>query len=163
MLESLQQLTKDIGKELGKAWESLSEGWRELLSRSGNALTRFTRKDAADSTLFGVPAWGVLSGDVVDSGDSILVRVELPGIAKDDCEILVDGNTLYIRGEKRLETEHSSESYYLRQCAFGRFERAIPLPHGVDHEQAEARFKDGVVSIRLPKLPGAEPRRIRIG
>ncbi|MEK7361338.1 MAG: Hsp20/alpha crystallin family protein [Pseudomonadota bacterium] len=165
MLESLQQIGKEVSRELASAWENLSEGWRELLARSGNALTRFTRKGkppAATDTVSAAPVWGLLNGDVIDTGSDIVVRLELPGVAKDDCDIVVDGTILYIRGEKRYSREHSDGSFYVRQCAFGSFQRAIPLPHNVDPGHASSTFIDGVLIITLPKTLALEPRRITI-
>jgi HSP20 family protein len=165
MLESLQQFGKEIGKELARTWEQLSEGWRELLARSSNALTRYTRKDeepanAAAET--GAPRWGLLAGDVSDDGKNIVVRIELPGVDRGDCDIVVDGNTLYIRGEKRYDVEHVGHAYYLRQCAYGSFQRAIGLPHAVDASRAEALYRNGVLTVTLPKTAAAEPRRIAV-
>lgn len=166
MLESLQQFTRDIGRDLARTWENLADGWRELLARSGNALTRFNRGEQADAGATGleaeVPHWGLLAGDVSDDGRQIVVRLELPGVDREDCEIVVDGAMLYIRGEKRHDVEHIGNSYYARQCAYGSFQRAIALPHGVDASQAEASFRKGVLTVKLPKSPATQPRRIAV-
>jgi HSP20 family protein len=165
MLESLQTFGKEIGRELARAWEHLSDGWRELLTRSGNALTRFTRKDEAPDTAAesaGAPSWGLIAGDLLDDGRNIVVRVELPGIERDDCEVIVDGSTLFIRGEKRYDRDHVSGSFYVRQCAYGSFERAIPLPHHVDAGRADAMYRSGVLTVKLPKAGATEPRSIAI-
>lgn len=165
MLESLHNVGKEIGRELVRAWEHLSDGWRELLTRSGNALTRYTRKDeptggAAESP--GAPSWGLIAGDILDDGRNIVVRVELPGIERDDCEVVVDGPALYIRGEKRYDSDYVSGSFYVRQCAYGRFERAIALPHHVDATRADAMYRSGVLTVKLPKAAETAPRSIAI-
>ncbi|MGQ0523317.1 MAG: Hsp20/alpha crystallin family protein [Betaproteobacteria bacterium] len=165
MLESLHNVGKEIGRELVQAWEHLSDGWRELLTRSGNALTRYTRKDeptggAAESD--GAPSWGLIAGDILDDGRNIVVRVELPGIERDDCEVVVDGPALYIRGEKRYDRDYVSGSFYVRQCAYGRFERAIALPHHVDATRADAMYRSGVLTVKLPKATETAPRSIAI-
>jgi len=165
VLESLQQFGKEVSRELASAWENLSEGWRELLARSGNALTRFTRRGkppAATDTGSAAPVWALLNGDVIDTGSDIVVRLELPGVAKEDCDIVVDGTMLYIRGKKRYAREHSNGSFYIRECAYGSFQRAIPLPHNVDPGHAETVFKDGVLTVTLPKTLAMEPRRISV-
>jgi len=164
MLESLQNFGKEFGRELARAWEHLSDGWRELLTRSGNALTRFTRKEdpepAAGAAL--APTWGLIAGDVVDDGRNIVVRIELPGLERDDCEVVVDGPMLYIRGEKRYDHDYVGGSFYVRQCAYGRFERAIALPHHVDAARADAIYRSGVLTVKLPKAAATEPRSIAI-
>jgi HSP20 family protein len=166
MLESLQQFGKEIGRELARTWELLSDGWRELLSRSSNALTHYQRKDepggrpaAAEDH---APSWSVVAGDVMDDGRDIVVRVELPGVNRDDCEIVVDGSTLYIRGEKRHEMDYVGSAYHLRQCAYGVFQRAIALPHNVDASRADATYRNGVLTVKLPKTGAAQPHRIAV-
>lgn len=163
MFETLQQYGKELGKGLARAWENLSDGWRELLTRSSNALTRFTRKDEPGSEpAESAPSWGLIAGDVADDGKNIIVRVELPGVDRDDCDVVVDGSTLYIRGEKRYDHDYVGGSFYVRQCAYGRFERAIALPHYVDATRAEALYRNGVLTVKLPKIASAEPRSIAI-
>lgn len=165
MLQSLQNFGKEIGRELARAWEHLSDGWRELLTRSGNALTRYTRKDEppleANAEAL-APSWGLIAGDVVDDGKNIVVRVELPGIERDDCEVVVDGPTLYIRGEKRYDHDYIGGSFYVRQCAYGSFERVIALPHHVDASRADAMYRSGVLTVKLPRAAATEPRSIAI-
>lgn len=166
MISSIKQIGRDLGRELSRAWENLAEGWREILSRSGNALTHFVRKDdaqqAADGSGMRHPSWSLLAGEVAETGESLIVRLELPGIAAEDCEITLDGNTLYVRGEKRMELEHIRASYYVMERAYGRFERAIPLPRHVDAERAEARFRNGVLTVTIPKLAESTPHKVAI-
>ena len=166
MLESLQQFGKEISKEFARAWDQLADGWRELLSRSTNALTRYKSSGEASTADADegneVPRWGLLAGDVSDDGSHIVVRIELPGVDRNDCEIVVDGSTLYVRGEKRHDVEHIGNSYYLRQCAYGSFQRAIALPHGVDASRADASYRKGVLTVKLPKEPSSQPRRIAV-
>jgi HSP20 family protein len=165
MLESLQQFSKEIGRELARTWEHLSDGWSELLTRSSNALTRYTHKDAAqagDGTAGDAPNWGLLAGDVSDDGRNIVVRLELPGVDRDDYDIVVDGSTLYIRGEKRYDAEHIGSTYYMRQCAYGSFQRVISLPHNVDAARAEAIYRSGVLTVKLPKAAATQPHRVAV-
>lgn len=166
MLHSLQEIGKELGRDLVRGWESLTEGWRELLARSASALTQFARKRAGKGEAELVPAdaprWSLLAGDVVDNGHEIVVRVELPGVDKDDCNIVIDGNVLHVTGEKRFDSTYVGGSYHVRQCAYGAFQRTIPLPFSVHAEKAEAQFRDGVLVVRLPKAPDATPRRISI-
>lgn len=156
---------KEIGKSLSRAWETLAEGWRELLSRSGEALTRFVGKDDDNTTNVAgtpmrLPRWGLLTGEVMETDKSIVVRLEIPGVAKDDCEIEVEGNQLRIRGEKRSDLEHIAQNYYVMERAYGSFERVITLPRNVDSEAAEASWKHGVLTVVLPKLGVTSARRI---
>lgn len=157
---------REIGKSLSRAWETLAEGWRELLSRSGEALTRFVGKEGEAGNVGGtrthLPRWGLLSGEVLETDKSIVVRLEIPGVAKEDCEIEVEDNQLHIRGEKRADLEHVAENYYVMERAYGSFERVIALPRHVDADAAEASWKHGVLTVVLPKVGGASARRIAV-
>ncbi|BBI99002.1 hypothetical protein FGKAn22_06950 [Ferrigenium kumadai] len=166
MLDSLKQAGMNIGREINRAWESLSEGWRELLSRSSNALTHFSRgkEEAAvtGSDLARFPRWGLLAGEVEETAKDILVRVELPGLEKEDCHVSIEGNMLYMSGEKRIERETSDSTYHVMERAYGSFQRAIPLPRNVDADQAEASYRNGVLTVRVPKSAVASGTTVRI-
>lgn len=162
MLDSLKQAGKHIGREISRTWENLSEGWRELLSRSSNALTHFVRdKDEAQTAgteLSTFPRWSLLAGEVEETDKEILVHVEVPGLEKEDCRITIEGNVLYLNGEKRFERERHESTYHVMERAYGAFQRAIPLPRNVDTDKAEAGYKNGVLTVRLPKS-GSEPAK----
>jgi HSP20 family protein len=165
MLNSLKQTGKNIGREISRAWESLSEGWHELLSRSGNALTHFTRRkdEQAESSEFATfPRWSLLAGELEETRKDIVVRVELPGMDKDDCKITIEGNMLHLSGEKRFERETDNSTYHVMERAYGSFERVIALPRNVNIEKAEASFKNGVLTIRLPKEGSDKAKSIQV-
>jgi len=160
MLHKLER----FGRQLG---ETLAEGWRELKALSSNALTRFTRKESAhavegDLIPAGAPRWSILAGDVVDTGREIVVRLELPGVDKRNCEVLVRGGVLYVRGEKRVDSSYVRGDYHVRQCAYGSFERTVALPARVDADRAKVTLRNGVLTVKLPKLAGAGPKRLRV-
>ena len=166
LLDSLKQTGKDIGHELGRAWESLSDGWHELLSRSSNALTQFSRhkEDVPpdSSALATFPSWSLLAGELEETGKDVVVRVELPGIDKDDCRIVIEGNMLHLSGEKHFERETNESRYHVMERAYGAFQRSIPLPRNVNIDQAQASFKNGVLTIRLPKEGGDSVKNIPV-
>lgn len=167
MLDSLKQAGKNIGRELGRAWENLSEGWHELLSRSSNALTHFSRNNKNEvqpesSALATFPRWSLLAGEVEETAREIVVRVEVPGMEKKDCRITIEGNMLCLSGEKHFERETGDSTYHVMERAYGAFQRTIPLPHNVDVDKAEASYKNGVLSIRLPKVAGESGKSITV-
>jgi HSP20 family protein len=94
--------------------------------------------------------------DMVDDGDALRLTAELPGMERQDVEILVEEDALVLRGEKKLESRSEEQGCYRLERAFGSFQRVIPLPDGVDVAQAEARFDKGVLTIRLPKMATAK-------
>ncbi len=166
MLNSLQQTGKNIGQKINRAWENLSEGWHELLSRSSDALTHFTRhKDdagPAGSALATFPRWSLLAGELEETPKDVLVRVELPGLEKDDCRIVIEGNMLHLSGEKRFERETDDSTYHVMERAYGAFQRSIVLPRNVNIDQAQASFKNGVLTVRLPKEGGDSVKSIPV-
>ena len=166
MLDSLKQAGRNIGRELGRAWDKLSEGWRELLSRSGESLTHFSHNEneaqPENGALATFPRWSLLAGEVEETDKDIVVRVEVPGMERKDCRITIEGNMLYLSGEKHFEREASDSTYHVMERAYGAFQRTIPLPRDVDTDKAEANYVNGVLSIRLPKVAGESGKTITV-
>ena len=162
MLDSLKQAGKNIGRELGRTWENLSEGWRELLSSSGDALTPFTRDKDQTHPGSAFPRWSLLAGEVEETEQLIVVRVEAPGMEKDDFRITIEGNQLCLSGGKNFERESSGSTYHIMERAYGAFKRTVPLPANVDMDKAEANYKNGVLCIRLPKLAGTNLKTVSV-
>jgi HSP20 family protein len=96
--------------------------------------------------------------DVVDEDKAFRVTVELPGMSDKDVAVTVDDRTLTIRGEKREEKEKKEKDVFRRERAYGSFRRTIALPGDVDAAKIEAKFKDGVLTIDLPKTKEAQER-----
>jgi len=102
------------------------------------------------------------SVDVVDAGQAITVTAELPGLALDDIDLELRDNALTISGEKKKEykDENGGRSYIER--TYGRFERTIPLAAEVDADHVQAKFKNGVLAVTLPKNEMAKDKTRRI-
>jgi HSP20 family protein len=165
MLNTLKQTGKNIGREIGRAWDTLSEGWRELLSRGSESLTHFTRQrdeiqDESEFAMF--PRWSLLAGELEETAKDVLVRIEVPGMDKNDCRITIEGNLLRISGEKRFERDAHDSTYHVMERAYGEFERTIALPRNVDIDKAEASVRNGVLTIRLPKAGVARPHSLKV-
>ncbi len=102
--------------------------------------------------------------EMVQRGDRLVVRADLPGMKKDDVHVDVEDGLLTIRGERREERSGSEDGFYRTERSYGEFYRAIPLPEGVDAEKCDARYEDGVLEVTMP-MPKREERkgkRIRI-
>ncbi len=89
--------------------------------------------------------------DVVDDGDALRITAELPGLDRDDIEILAQDEYLVLRGEKKLEKKDDEHGCFRLERAFGSFQRILPLPEGIDLDRAEAQFDKGVLTLRLPR------------
>ncbi len=158
-----------IRQGFSRAWESLTEGWREFRELAGDALTRFQPKTSSgevetrEEQIVGrASRWGLLAAEVADDDDDIQVTVEVPGLDAGDFNIEVRDDILVIRGEKRLAREESRGHYHVMERAYGQFERAIRLPAAVDDEGARASYQAGVLNITLPKSKTARSRRIAV-
>ena len=105
-----------------------------------------------------VPGWGL---DVQDAGQEVLVRAEAPGFEAGDFDVQVSGNTLHVRAEHREEAREGAEGGR-GASRYGRFERWVTLPPGTDADKVEARYRNGVLEVRLAKTPEAVGRRIEV-
>lgn len=162
MLEPLKRISENVGQ----AWQHVAAGWREFMERSRDALTRYTHgrevaEDAGTQWLRFSPNWGVVAAEVEQDETEVHVRIELPGMEKKDIELEVRDDMLRIGGEKRFARQSTHGSFTLMERSYGRFERSIALPCAVDGERASARYRDGVLSVTLPKLrPGGSRLQI---
>ena len=101
--------------------------------------------------------------DIVEEDDHYVLRADLPGLGEEDVTIEVVDDTLRISGERRSEITSSGTGFVRVERAFGRFERTLTLPDGVDAELIDASFDRGVLEVRVPKPVEVAPRRITIG
>lgn len=78
------------------------------------------------------------------------IRAELPGVAKDDLDVSIDGNVLTLKGERKLDKETKEEMYYLRETRYGSFTRRFDLPDGANTDEIHAAFDNGILEISMP-------------
>ena len=101
--------------------------------------------------------------DIKESDSDIRIDLELPGMKPEQVEITAENGLLTIRGEKQSERKEGDEGrYHVVERSYGTFMRTFTLPQGVDENQIQAEFKDGVLSIRIPKAALPQPKRIQI-
>jgi len=105
------------------------------------------------------PFWGL---DVDDTGKDVVVRVEAPGFEVEDFDVHVSGNVLTIEAEHRKDAKEEKDDYHVAERRLARFQRSVTLPPGTDTQQVEARYRNGVLEIRLGKTPEAHGRRIEV-
>lgn len=100
--------------------------------------------------------------DIFENENELLVKAELPGVDPKDVELNVEGNVLTISGERKLEFEDKKEHYHRVERAYGTFTRSFSLPRLIDESKIEADYKDGVLTVHVPKHEKAKPRQIKI-
>lgn len=156
-----------VRQSVGHAWDSLREGWRDFYRQAAGAVTRFKPSEkAAEKTAQPVATagtgWGVLAAEVSEDDKRVHVRLEAPGLEPEDFDLEVLGEVLVVRGRKQTERESNRGRYYIRECAYGQFERVIPLPDEVVENQASARYRNGVLHVELPKSPNSRRKAVKI-
>ncbi len=157
-----------LRQNIDRAWAQVQAGWNNLVSNASNALTRFIHKDEENRSgirelVRSTPEWGLLSAEVHESGDTVTVRLEVPGMEADKFDIEVDERILTVSGHKRVSHEHREGRYHITECAYGEFERRLPLPAEVDSKHASASYKRGILTLTLPKSEREKVRRIPVG
>ena len=156
---------KQVGDGLGRAWQSVAVGGRDLASRCSQALTRFVPRAGNDGeparAIARRPMWGLVAGDLYETDRSVVVEVEVPGVDRADCEVEIVDRTLRIRGEKRVTRDRIAGDYHVTERAFGVFERSLALPRNADTAGARASYRNGVLTVEFPKT-NARAGRLRI-
>ena len=100
--------------------------------------------------------------DVYEDKDHFTVKAELPGMKKEDIEVSFHDGSLSISGERKTETKHEDAEVYRSERFFGRFQRTVSLPATVAADKVKATYKDGVLTITLPKAEEVRPKTITV-
>lgn len=100
--------------------------------------------------------------DIAEHDDEYLVKVELPGVNKDEVKLTLENNILTIRGEKKQEKETKKENYHRVERSYGSFQRSFTLPAAVKSDKIDASYKDGILTVSLPKAEEAKPKQIEV-
>lgn len=159
---------ENVKQGVGRLWDNLSQEWSHFVDRASQAITRFKplQRDEEASGDYDLirytPRLGVLASEVLEGDKDVVVRLEAPGLEKGDFNVQVLGDTLAIRGEKRMERERRQGHYHVMECAYGSFQRAVPLPAAVDVARAKARYRNGVLHITLPKTEPGRRHRVTV-
>lgn len=100
--------------------------------------------------------------DILEDENNVLVKAEVPGVKKEDIKINLTGDTVTISGKTSQEKEVKRENYYRREMRAGSFSRSFTLPCPVDRNKATAAYKDGVLTVTLPKAEEAKAKEIQV-
>src|SRR5262249_51005036 len=100
--------------------------------------------------------------DMHETKDELVVTAELPGLNEKDISLSLTGDVLSLRGERRGNDEVKQENYYRGERWYGKFERTLPLPVRVQADKVKASYRDGVLTIPLPKVEEIKPKEIKI-
>lgn len=115
--------------------------------------------------VFGAPArtsTASLPIDITEREGKLFVRAAVPGVEPGELDIQIEKNVLTIRGETKAEAATEDEKVYRREVSYGAFARSIRLPEGLDLDAADAEFKNGMVTVTLPRLPEEKPKALKV-
>lgn len=130
------------------------EAWRSFSSEMDRLLERFIGHRAPHvPRVFGARGPAV---DVSEDETAWRLKADLPGLAETDIEVVVSGERLTLKGDKRCEQETGGRNYYISERSYGGFTRSFTIPGSVDHDRIEATLAHGVLTVTLPKRPGIE-------
>lgn len=100
--------------------------------------------------------------DLLEVGDHFEVTAELPGLTHDEVKVELHENMLTISGEKQSVSNKKDRNFYISERSFGQFRRNFQFPTRIDHTKIDAEFKDGVLTVTLPKAEDAKPKQIEV-
>jgi len=130
-------------------------GLRNELDRLFEPFAEFTRSSGLLS------AWNP-AVDLYEDKDNVIVKVELPGMKKEDIDVSLHDGALSISGERKSEEKFEDAETYRAERFVGRFHRTVTLPSPVSAEKVKAQYKDGILTITLPKTEEAKPKQIEV-
>jgi HSP20 family protein len=141
-------------REVDRLFDDFGRSWRSPFTRSLLDVEPFSR---VQTSWYNAPAV-----DVLEKSDKYEITAELPGLDQSNIDINLSGDVLTIRGEKKEEKEETEKGYHLSERRFGSFQRSFRVPDGVDVNTVEASFKNGVLTLTLPKTPEAQSKAKKI-
>jgi len=100
--------------------------------------------------------------DIYETEEAIVLKAELPGVDPKDVEVRVEDNTLYLKGERKFEKEVKEQNYHRVERSYGSFARSFSLPNSISTDKVKAEFKDGLLTLTMPKREEAKPKTIKI-
>lgn len=100
--------------------------------------------------------------DIYETGEGIVLKIELPGVKKDDVSVEVKDNVLTIKGERLLDPAIKDEHYYRKERSFGKFNRSFSLQELIKPDLIKASFKDGVLTVEVPRPEEEKPKQVTV-
>jgi HSP20 family protein len=121
----------------------------------------FTDFPFSGSLMHGNENW-MPSVDILEREGNLILRAELPGMTEKEIDLKVEGNTLTLKGERKMENEDKKSNYHRVESSYGSFTRSFTLPETVDLDKINAEYKNGILTIALPQKPEVKPREIQV-
>lgn len=100
--------------------------------------------------------------DILEKEGNMVLRAELPGMTEKQIELKLEGDTLTLKGERKMESDDKKNNYHRVESYYGSFMRTFRLPDTADAEKISADYKDGILTVTIPKKPEVKPREIPV-
>jgi HSP20 family protein len=100
--------------------------------------------------------------DILEKDGNLILRAELPGMSEKQIDVKLEGNTLTLKGERKMDNEDKKNNYHRVESFYGAFTRSFRLPDTVDLEKISADYKNGVLTVTIPQKPEVKPREITV-
>ena len=141
-------------------WEEM-ERWFDRAGRHGWMRPDFCEWPTHLESL-GAFRSGAPKVDVVDRDAEVVMRAEMPGVAKDDLDVTVTDDSVTLKAHTSHEEKEEKGEYYRREMSYGEYQRTISLPHTVNGEKARATFNDGILELTLPKVEKTSRKKVKV-
>jgi HSP20 family protein len=140
-------------------WNPFRE-MEEIQSRLAPWFGRIGLRGTGDETMT-TSAWAPLV-DITEDDKEYVIKAELPEVKKEDVKVTVESGTLSISGERKFEKEEKDKKYHRIERAYGSFVRSFAFPEGTNASKVTAEFKDGMLSVHLPKTEETQQKSIEV-
>ena len=140
-------------------WDPFRE-LEEMSTRLNRALGRPALQSGTKDSL-AMADWSP-SVDILETAEDFQVKCELPEVKKEDVKVNVSDGLLRIEGERKFDKEDKTKKYHRVERFYGSFMRSVALPEGVEQDKVKAEFKEGLLTVRMPKSPKTLPRSVDV-
>ena len=162
----LERLTGALEEEKDEEEEIVEESKEEIMEKLKNKKPKKINI-ADESSAKGNDDWlpeaeGQLTIDVYQTPMEIVIKSTIAGVNPDDLDVTITNDMVTIKGKRERDEEIQSDDYYYQECYWGAFARSVILPVDVEAEKAEASMKNGILTIRLPKIEKIKTKKIKV-
>ena len=139
-------------------WDPFRE-MEDLLDRYARSSRRSLTKKDGENMNYGdwMPAV-----DIQEKDGEYIIKAEIPGVKKDDVSVSIENGVLTIKGEKKIVKEEKDKKNHLIECSYGSFIRSFTLPIGTSSDKIDANYRDGILTLVVPKSEEVKPKQIEI-
>lgn len=141
---------ESMRREMDRVWEELFPASRRAVMESP-LVKPFMQKGTVSPAI-----------DIIDKGSEVVVKADMPGAEKDKIEISMQENTLTIKGEVKTEAEVKEDQYYYSERGYKAYSRSVHIPFKIDADKIKAAFKNGILTVHLPKAEEIQPKKIKV-